>query len=71
MLMQLCDEILLRPMLDEAVLHPLKIVLKELHRGHDIRRVYEAAHEHDPGNVEVMEALFGAYVRQVQAHQQT
>jgi hypothetical protein len=54
---------LAQPTLDDSVLHPLRIVLKELGRGADIVRMYEAAFQRDPHNTDLLEGLFSAYAR--------
>lgn len=60
---QLCDLVVGHSPTDDMILHPLKLVLKDLHRLSDITRLYEAAHEKDPKDGDTLEKLFGSYVR--------
>ena len=59
----MCDDLLGHASLDEGCLHPLKLVLRNLHRLHDITRVYEAAHAAHPHDEGTMLDLFASYVR--------
>ncbi|KAJ9518800.1 hypothetical protein QJQ45_026089, partial [Haematococcus lacustris] len=63
---QLCDRLLGQPRVDEEAWHPLKIVLKDLQRPHDITRMYEAALSQAPGDPTIMQALFTCYARERQ-----
>eukprot|EP00983_Pelagomonas_calceolata_P125658 1161226-Pelagomonas_calceolata.AAC.3 len=60
---QICDEILSHHPLDEDCLHPLKLVLRNLHRLQDITRIYEAAHAAHPNDEGTAIDLFASYVR--------
>ena len=61
--LQLCDEVVGHAPLDSGLMHPLKIVLKDLNRLSDLTRVYEVSHEQNPKDVSTMEGLFCAYAR--------
>ncbi|KAJ9518489.1 hypothetical protein QJQ45_018512 [Haematococcus lacustris] len=63
---QLCDLLIGQPRVDEEAWHPLKIVLKDLQRPHDITRMYEAALSQAPGDPTIMQALFTCYARERQ-----
>lgn len=61
--MQLCDAIVSHAPLEDVVMHPLKIVLKDLHRLQDITRLYEAAHERNPKDPDTLLQLCASYIR--------
>jgi hypothetical protein len=60
---QICDDVLAQPTLDDNILHPMRLVLKELGRGADNVRMYEAAFQQNPHNTDLLEGLFSAYAR--------
>lgn len=60
---QVVDEVLASVPTDDAVLNTLTYVLRPAGRMGELTGAYERAVAKDPGSEELMQGLFGAYVR--------
>jgi hypothetical protein len=62
---QICDELLAEygALEDDEVVHLLRYALRELHRGVDITRIMERAHERRPQDMDTASNLFVCYIR--------